>query len=120
MPATVSSAAPSGPHPPGRPVPYCERPRRMRAGGRPAKDGGRGGPRLIARGALAAMVVGATVGGAAGWAAANDRTTDVVCVDPQTGAWRATMTFSSIEVHEGHPVVISFGSASTTLATPGP
>jgi hypothetical protein len=29
------------------------------------------------------------------------------------------MTFSSIDVHEGHPVVVTFGSAVATLAAPG-
>jgi hypothetical protein len=29
------------------------------------------------------------------------------------------MTFSSIDVHDGHPVVVTFGSATATLAVPG-
>ena len=29
------------------------------------------------------------------------------------------MTFSSIDVHDGHPVVVTFGSAVATLAAPG-
>jgi hypothetical protein len=53
-------------------------------------------------------------------AGANDRSTAVVCIDEQTGAWRASMTFASIDVRAGHPVVIAFGSASTTLSSPGP
>jgi hypothetical protein len=54
-----------------------------------------------------------------GSAMANDQSTEVVCVDRSTGAWRASMTFSSIDVHDGHPVVVTFGSAVATLAAPG-
>ena len=62
----------------------------------------------------------AAAGGAAGTAAAADRSTDVACVDQTTGAWEASMTFSSVAVQEGHPVVLTFGSASVTLTDPGP
>jgi len=86
-------------------------------------DGGRGGARSVARGAVATGVIAAVTGFTAltaGPALANDRSTDVVCVDRSTGAWRATMTFSSIDVNDGHPVVVRFGSATTTLGDPGP
>ncbi|HET9602336.1 MAG TPA: hypothetical protein VFP08_12140 [Acidimicrobiales bacterium] len=65
-----------------------------------------------------ALVVAAA--GAAGTAAAADRSTDVACVDQTTGAWEASMTFSSVAVQEAHPVVLTFGSASVTLTDPGP
>ena len=82
-------------------------------------DGGRGGARSVARGALAAAVIVGALALTARSAIANDRSTDVVCVDQSTGAWRASMTFSSIDVHDGHPVVVTFGSATATLAAPG-
>lgn len=82
-------------------------------------DGGSSGARSVARGALAAAVIVAALALTAGPAMANDRSTEVVCVDRSTGAWRASMTFSSIDVHDGHPVVVTFGSAATTLAEPG-
>lgn len=81
-------------------------------------DGGRGGARSVARGALAAAVIVGALVLTPGSAMANDRSTDVVCVDQSTGAWRASMTFSSIDVHDGHPVVVTFGSATATLAAP--
>ena len=71
------------------------------------------------RGALAAAVIVAASALTGGSAMANDRSTEVVCVDRSTGAWRASMTFSSIDVHDGHPVVVTFGSAVATLAAPG-
>ena len=82
-------------------------------------DGGSSGARSVARGALAAAVIVAALALTGGSAMANDRSTEVVCVDRSTGAWRASMTFSSIDVHEGHPVVVTFGSAVATLAAPG-
>ena len=82
-------------------------------------DGGSSGARSVARGALAAAVIVAALALTAGPAMANDRSTEVVCVDRSTGTWRASMTFSSIDVHDGHPVVVTFGSAATTLAEPG-
>ena len=75
------------------------------------------------RGLMAAAVLGGSFGAVAGFAGvahANDHSTDVVCSDKATGAWTATMSFGSIEVKEGHPVVVHFGSTSTTLQTPGP
>jgi len=86
-------------------------------------DGGRGAARSVARGAMAAGVIAAVTGFTAltaGPAMANDRSTVVACVDRSTGEWRATMTFSSIDVKDGHPVVVRFGSATVTLADPGP
>lgn len=82
-------------------------------------DGGSSGARSIARGAMAAAVTVVALTLTGGTAMANDRSTDVVCVDRSTGAWRASMTFSSIDVHDGHPVVVTFGSAVATLAAPG-
>ena len=86
-------------------------------------NGGTLGRRVV-RGACSCgvAVLGAVIAlvAAAGLAYANDRSTSVVCVDAQTGAWRASMSFGSIEVHEGHPVVVTFGSDSTTLTSPGP
>ena len=82
-------------------------------------DGGSSGARSVARGALAAAVIVAALALTGGSAMANDRSTEVVCVDRSTGAWRASMTFSSIDVHDGHPVVVTFGSAVATLAAPG-
>ena len=82
-------------------------------------DGGSSGARSVVRGALAAAVIVVALTLTAGPAMANDRSTEVVCVDRSTGAWRASMTFSSIDVHDGHPVVVTFGSAPTTLAEPG-
>ena len=84
-----------------------------------AMDGGSSGARSVARGALAAAVIVAASALTGGSAMANDRSTEVVCVDRSTGAWRASMTFSSIDVHDGHPVVVTFGSAVATLAAPG-
>ena len=84
-----------------------------------AMDGGSSGARSVARGALAAAVIVAALALTGGSAMANDRSTEVVCVDRSTGAWRASMTFSSIDVHDGHPVVVTFGSAVATLAEPG-
>jgi hypothetical protein len=77
----------------------------------------RRGARLIGGAVLGGLVLAAVT---AQPAMANDRSTAVVCVDEQTGAWRASITFASIDVREGHPVVITFGTASTTLSTPGP
>jgi hypothetical protein len=82
-------------------------------------DGGRGGARSVARGALAAAVIMGALALTAGPAMANDRSTEVICIDRATGAWRASMTFSSIDVHDGHPVVVSFGSDTVTLTAPG-
>ena len=82
-------------------------------------DGGRGGARSVARGVLAAAVMVAALAATAGSAMANDRSTEVVCIDQSTGAWRASMTFSSIDVRDGHPVVVTFGSAVETLSAPG-
>jgi hypothetical protein len=85
-------------------------------------DGGtrrraRNGAQLIGVAMLGGLVLAAVT---TRTAEANDRSTAVVCVDEQTGAWEASMTFASIDVREGHPVVITFGSASTTLTAPGP
>jgi len=82
-------------------------------------DGGSSGARSVARGAMAAAVIVVALALTGGTAMANDRSTDVVCVDRSTGAWRASMTFSSIDVHDGHPVVVTFGSAVATLTAPG-
>jgi hypothetical protein len=82
-------------------------------------NGGSSGARSVARGALAAAVIVVALALTGGSATANDRSTEVVCVDPSTGAWRASMTFSSIDVHDGHPVVVTFGSAVVTLTAPG-
>ena len=76
--------------------------------------------RWVGRCLVGVALVVAAAGGAAGTAAASDRSTDVVCVDQTTGAWEASMTFSSVAVQEGHPVVLTFGSASVTLTDPGP
>jgi hypothetical protein len=81
------------------------------------------GGTLVRRGLMVAAVLGGSIGalvGAPGTAQANDRTTATVCSDARTGAWEASMTFSSIDVRADHPVVLSFGSASTTLTEPGP
>ena len=75
------------------------------------------------RGLMAAAVLGGSFGAVAGFAGvahANDHSTDVVCSNKATGAWTATISFASIEVKEGHPVTVHFGSASTTLTNPGP
>lgn len=82
-------------------------------------DGGSSGARSVARGAMAAAVIVVALALAGGSAMANDRSTEVVCIDRSTGAWRASMTFSSIGVHDGHPVVVTFGSAVATLSAPG-
>jgi hypothetical protein len=82
-------------------------------------DGGSSGARWVARGALATALIVAALALTGGSAMANDRSMEVVCVDRSTGAWRASMTFSSIDVHDGHPVVVTFGSAVATLAAPG-
>jgi len=82
------------------------------------------GGTLARRALLAAALVGGSivsiVVGLAGAAQANDHSTQTACIDKTTGAWRASITFASIDVHDGHPVVVSFGSASTTLTEPGP
>jgi hypothetical protein len=82
-------------------------------------DGGRLGARLVWRGMLVATVLGGSVM-LAGTAHAHDRSTDVLCVDQSTGEWRASMTFSAIDVRDGRPVVVTFGSASATLTEAGP
>ena len=69
------------------------------------------------------MLVATVLGGSvmlAGTAHAHDRSTDVLCVDQDTGEWRASMTFSAIDVRDGRPVVVTFGSASATLTEAGP
>ena len=82
------------------------------------------GGTLMRRGLLAAALIGGSivsiVVGLAGAAQANDHSTEAVCLDKTSGAWRASISFASIDVHDGHPVVITFGGASTTLTEPGP
>ena len=87
-------------------------------------DGGRHGglarSRALWRGILTVITIVVAAVAIAGTAQANDRSTDVVCVDPSTGAWQVKMTFSSIDVHDGHPVVLRFGSDSATLGRARP
>ena len=78
------------------------------------------GGRLFRRGVLVASLCMASTAAWAGVAQANDRSTAVICVDERAGDWRASMTFSSIDVRDGHPVEVSFGSDSATLTAPGP
>jgi hypothetical protein len=79
------------------------------------------GGRILARGLVVALaLIGAGAVAWTGTAQANDRASDVVCIDPSTGEWRATMTFTSIDVHDGHPVTVTFGSDSATLTAAGP
>ncbi len=81
------------------------------------------GGTLVRRGLLAAAVLGGSIGSLvslAGTAQANDHSTQTICADPTTGAWRGSITFSSIDVQADHPVVVTFGSASETLTNPGP
>jgi hypothetical protein len=80
-------------------------------------NGGRIIRRVLARGLGALALIGAVAW--MGTAHASDRTSDVVCVDSSTGDWRATMRFTSIDVHDGHPVTVTFGSATSTLTSPG-
>jgi hypothetical protein len=79
------------------------------------------GGTLVRRSVLGASLIGGSALGAivfAGSAYAHDQNGSVECVNADTGAWRATMSFSSVDVNEGHTAVVTFGSATATLHGP--
>jgi hypothetical protein len=80
------------------------------------------GGRLVLRSLFGASLLGASALGAllfTGTAYGHDQTTAVECIDSATGAWRASMAFSSVDVTEGHTAIVHFGSASTPVGPDG-